>query len=222
MFPITIYAAPSCPSLPVVILGSSLHPFIKDGESAYMQPLFCADKEIENGALISFYNNDRKTSLTKIVKGVPGDYVSQCFEGVCINGKQVLNSEGRAYTFSDIRKNIIKENSGIIPERKYFVLGDVTNGTDDSSKLGLINFNSINQIGRKATSKELPIVLQFDLKKVLSLTPYGKMQIYAAVAELSREFGANIVNDDPEFKINASKTLDATDRLIYELNRKRK
>ena len=66
---------------------------------------------------------------------------------ILVNGKVLKNSEGKAYLLNEQRKKILslyeKDYNGVIPENAYLVLGNLPEGSMDSTRFGLIGKSSI-------------------------------------------------------------------------------
>lgn len=131
------------------LFGNSLSPMINDGDNVQTLHGYYNCNDIKRSDLITFNDSSNRVDIIKIVKGIPGDNISSIkVDGgwnLILNGEVLKNSQNISYLFSEQRKNNIFNNKPniTIPSRMYIVLGDVINGTYDSSQFGLIPFENI-------------------------------------------------------------------------------
>ncbi|AJR12340.1 signal peptidase I [Mesomycoplasma dispar] len=114
----------------VSVQGISMLPTLKDGQKIFINKV---KKPQRNDVVVFNYN---KTVLIKRLVGIPGDKLEVNENSVLINGKLVAS-------FSDL--GFWKFN-GIIPENKFFALGDNINFSNDSRTFGLFDLNAIQGI----------------------------------------------------------------------------
>lgn len=133
------------------IQGTSLSPRIADNSTIQVEIgtdcLFIPDR----GEVVLFASRARPIPVAKVVVGLPSDEWGVSATGyVNVNGQRAVNSEGKPYRLDSARTRMLKlyerTYSGTIPANTYLLLGERTNGTLDSSRLGLIHRKDI--IGR--------------------------------------------------------------------------
>jgi signal peptidase I len=138
-------ARPTCTEAPFFVRGSSLAPFIHDGETV-MGRLGADCGDPARGELVLFTHLGLKVPLLKIVLGIPGDRFGLAADGgswsLLINGAVAANAEGMPYRLGPgndyMLRLYLKGTHGTIPPNTWLVMGDNPAGTDDSSRFGLI------------------------------------------------------------------------------------
>jgi signal peptidase I len=107
------------------IEGHSMMPTLKEGEYIIINKLaYYLDEPQRGDVIVLRFPNDRERDFIKRVIGVPGDHIEISGGEVRVNG--VLLRE--PYISAPPRY----EDSWIVPEGKYFVLGDNRNNSSDS------------------------------------------------------------------------------------------
>ena len=150
----------SCVVAPFFVRGHSLEPLIKDGQTIEGNLGDCPPGP-KKGDLILFKHLGFDIPLLKIVVGVPGDRFdlkkSGKFWNLIINKKIAKNSANIPYKLilgkDSILHLYLKGTHGIIPKNNWLVMGDNPNGTDDSSRFGLIPKQDILGFVKSALSK---------------------------------------------------------------------
>ncbi len=134
-----------------IVRGSSLEPLVKNGE--IIEVLFgyynCYPIKRNDIILYSYYGN--KNPIIKIVKGIPGDKFSLKKTNnrwyILINGEILKNSQNQPYILDERGYKILslyeKDYKGIIPEDTYLILGNLFQGSLDSSYFGLVGKKDI-------------------------------------------------------------------------------
>ena len=121
---------------PVQVDGSSMYPTLEDKEILILKKY---DKSFKRFDIVVFdYKGAR---LIKRIIGLPGETVEYFDNKLYINGVEVKekfkrNSETLDFKLEDI-------DYTIIPEDKYFVMGDNRNNSTDSRLIGLIDKSQI-------------------------------------------------------------------------------
>lgn len=123
---------------PIIVRETSMIPTLHDGDVMILNKIGYRTNGIERFDIVVFnYDNEE---LIKRVIGLPGDYVEYDDNKLYINGEYVEENFERRET-----KDFILEAIGysVIPEGKYFVLGDNRPISKDSRLIGLIEEKDI-------------------------------------------------------------------------------
>ena len=120
---------------PVKVEGTSMQPQLADQDRIFVNRFIYRFKEIHRGDVVVFwYPRDRSKSFIKRIIAVPEDTVEIRRGIVYINGERIeepyLKPEFRD---SQSYKKII------LPDGKYFVLGDHRNSSNDSRSWGFVD-----------------------------------------------------------------------------------
>jgi signal peptidase I len=143
-----------------IVRGNSLEPLIKNGETVKILFGYYRCHEIKRGDVVVYSYAGNKNQLIKIVKSLPGDKFNlQKTEGgwhILINGETLKNSENNPYLLDESRQRILslyeRDYKGIMPENTYLILGNLTEGTFDSTHFGLVYKSDI--LGKVETNKK--------------------------------------------------------------------
>ena len=130
---------------PVVVSGDSMVPSLKDGQLLLLNKLSYKFKEIERFDVVVIKVG--KNEIIKRVIGLPGETVEYKNNNLYINGELIE-------TEYDFETDDFEEK--LIPEDKYFVLGDNRRVSSDSRIIGMIKREDI--IG-KTNISILPVKL---------------------------------------------------------------
>ena len=119
---------------PVIVVGDSMVPTLKDGQVLLLNKLDYKLNEIERYDIVVIKVED--SEIIKRVIGLPGEYIEYSNNKLYINGHE----EETIYTF-DTEDFNLKEicNCDKIPKDKYLVLGDNRLVSSDSRIIGLID-----------------------------------------------------------------------------------
>lgn len=110
--------------------GNSMNPTLFNGEYLIINNFVYQLDEPERGDIIVFKHPRNELNLIKRVIGIPGDMVEIGDGRVRVNG--VVLDEPY------IQASPNYENSWVVPEEQYFVLGDNRNHSSDSSAWGFL------------------------------------------------------------------------------------
>lgn len=130
------------------VRGNSLAPLLNDGDSVKIYYGFYDTHEVQRGDIVVCRFSFRQDPVIKIVRAVPADRfeLKDLEDGgvlLLINGAELKNSADRLYKFSGKRKQMLslyaKDYKGVIPENSYLLLGNLTEGSLDSSRFGLVD-----------------------------------------------------------------------------------
>jgi signal peptidase I len=134
-----------------IVKGNSLEPLIKDGETIEVLFGYYDCHTIERNDIVLYSYAGNKNPIIKIIKGIPGDRFSlkKTNNGwyILINGEILKNSENQPYILDDQGYRLLslyeKDYKGIIPEDAYLILGNLPQGSLDSSHFGLVGKKDI-------------------------------------------------------------------------------
>jgi signal peptidase I len=134
-----------------IVKRNSLEPLIKDGETIEVLFGYYNCNAIERNDIVLYSYSGNKNPIIKIIKGIPGDRFSlkKTNNGwyILINGEILKNSENQPYILDDQGYRLLslyeKDYKGIIPEDAYLILGNLPQGSLDSSHFGLVGKKDI-------------------------------------------------------------------------------
>jgi signal peptidase I len=129
-----------------IVRGDSLSGLIEAGEGVKIDFGFYACNEIRREDIVIYNFLGNSEPIIKVVKGLPGDKFNFQQSGdywqLLINEEIVRNSFGEVYKFNEHSYNLlnlyVKDYEGIMPADTYLILGNLTNGSLDSSRFGLV------------------------------------------------------------------------------------
>lgn len=112
-----------------------------------MNPAKCSGSA-HTGDLVVFRSGAHKMPIIKQVRGVAGDTFAMRGDGrIILNGDVLRNALGQPYVLSSGRAQMIalyeRDFGGVIPPDAYLVLGTMTGGGLDSTRLGLISHRDV-------------------------------------------------------------------------------
>ena len=135
----------------VIVRGNSMSPLLKDGDKVRVRYGYYGKHAVQRGDIVVCRLSFRRDPVIKIVRAVPGDRFGLVkIEGgvrLLVNDTVVRNSEGLPYMFSGRRKRMLslyeRDYHGVIPPNAYLLLGDIPEGSLDSSSIGLVGLEAI-------------------------------------------------------------------------------
>lgn len=144
----------NCPAEKIkkIVRGNSLSGVIENGAEIKILENFYDCNEVQRGDIVEFSYAGNPDPIIKIVKGIPGDTISlQDAPGgeknILINGKILRNSKNETYALNlgatRMLSLYINDYKGIIPENAYLILGNLANGSLDSTRFGLVSKSDI-------------------------------------------------------------------------------
>lgn len=135
------------------VRGNSLEGFLADGASVKVLNNYykCGEGEVSRDDVVLFSYAGNKDPLIKIVKAVPGDrfHLQRTAGGwnISINDQMLTNINGAMYLLDRERYEMLhlyeKDYGGIIPANSYLILGNLVEGTMDSTYFGLVDESNI-------------------------------------------------------------------------------
>jgi signal peptidase I len=134
-----------------IVRGNSLEPLIKDGETIEVLFGYYSCNTIQRNEVVLYNYAGNKNPIIKIIKGIPGDKFSlkKTNRGwyILINGEILKNSENQPYILDERGYRVLslyeKDYKGIIPENAYLILGNLPQGSLDSTHFGLVGEKDI-------------------------------------------------------------------------------
>jgi len=119
---------------PVKVEGTSMQPQLADQDRIFVNRFIYHFTGIDRGDVVVFwYPKDRNKSFIKRVIGIPGDLIEIRRGLVYLNGKQ-FNEPYLEPEFRDFQSF----EPVVVPQGKYFVLGDHRNSSNDSRNWGFV------------------------------------------------------------------------------------
>lgn len=133
------------------VRGGSLSGIVEDGESVKVWEGYYNCHPVRRNDIVLYKYADKPAPLIKIVKAVPGDNfrLEQVGNGwrIRLNGERLANSEGEPYRLADAQMRVLalyeKDYQGVIPEGAYLLMGNLANGSNDSTRFGLVSKNDL-------------------------------------------------------------------------------
>ncbi len=134
-----------------IVRGNSLTGIIEPDETVKIFFGYYDCNEIKKNDIVIYNYAGNPDPLIKIVKGVEGDkFAFQKTEAgwyILINEEILKNSKNQPYILDERGYRMLslyeKDYTGIIPENAYLIMGNLTSGTTDSSRYGLVHKNDI-------------------------------------------------------------------------------
>ena len=136
---------------PFTVRGDSLQGVLNASDEINAAPDYYQCHEIERNDVILYQYAGNPVPIVKIVKGIPGDTFELRerdgnFE-LFINDQLVKTSTGKPYSFGSRAKRMLalyeRDYKNKIPEKAYLILGNLTKGSLDSSRFGLVHEQDI-------------------------------------------------------------------------------
>lgn len=110
------------------IPSSSMEDTIQKGDRIFASRLTYLFDDIQRGDIVIFDSKEENKYLVKRVIGLPGDSVSIIDGKIFINGDMLEET----YTKGTTLKVNLKDETIVVPEDKYFLLGDNRENSRDS------------------------------------------------------------------------------------------
>ncbi len=124
---------------PVKVEGTSMMPGLADHERIFINKFLYRFEPIERGDVVVFrYPGDPSKNYIKRVVGVPGDRVEINRGAVLVNG----NPLAEPYVPTEFRDERSMSEI-VVPQGRYFVLGDHRNLSSDSRDFGVVEREAI-------------------------------------------------------------------------------
>ncbi len=144
---------PNCPYQEEkrAVRGDSLSGLIENGATVKILFNYYKCRDPQRGDIIAYHYAAKTDPIIKIVKGVPGDTLGLKTQNgkwlILLNGEIVKNSKSEEYEIDGSGERMlslyIKDYKGVIPEGAYLLLGNLKNGSLDSTRFGLVGKEDI-------------------------------------------------------------------------------
>jgi len=133
------------------VRGTSLTGLIENGQTVKILYGYYNCNEIKRNDIVIYNYTGNKNPLIKIIKALPGDKFSleKTSEGwnILINDEIAKNFNNQYYVLSESGYKMLslyeKDYKGIIPQNTYLILGNLADGSLDSTKFGLVDKSDI-------------------------------------------------------------------------------
>ncbi|OGF26632.1 signal peptidase I [Candidatus Falkowbacteria bacterium RIFOXYC2_FULL_47_12] len=135
-----------------IVRGQSLSGVIEEGQTVKLLRNFYNCNPVQRGDIIAYNLSGRTEPIIKIVKGLPGDEfkLEQNQRGgynIIINNKILTVSTGAPYELPAGRQKMLElyihDYNGVIPPDAYLIFGNLSSGSLDSTRFGLVGKEGI-------------------------------------------------------------------------------
>jgi signal peptidase I len=128
------------------VRGNSLSGVINSAEEVTILNGYYKNNKVERDDIILYDYKGSENGIIKIAKGIPGDSIelqkTEQSTNIIINGKILVTSENEPYTLDEkavtLLSRYIKSNANVIPKDQYLILGNLPQGSQDSTRFGFI------------------------------------------------------------------------------------
>lgn len=135
---------------PYIVKGGSLSPLLTSGQSVELARSYYNCNSVKRGDIVFYHYAGSSDPLIKIVRAIPGDTWSiqedDRFVLIIINGKTLTNSQNTPYRIPLSQSELLKryaQTYPTIPEGTYLLLGNITSGSLDATRFGLVSIQDI-------------------------------------------------------------------------------
>ncbi|MFN8370109.1 MAG: signal peptidase I [Bacteriovoracaceae bacterium] len=131
----------------LTVRGHSMEPLLKEGQEIYLLKDYYKNNKAEKGDVVVLVVGLEKNKIIKKVFGISGDKFSVVNSGsncsIQINGEILKNSFGTVFYLNCKILELYARDYSSIPKDGYLILGEMTDGSNDSSKFGLVGREQI-------------------------------------------------------------------------------
>lgn len=129
-----------------IIRGTSMEPLLKEGTEVKIDFNYYNCHKPQPGEVTIYQYSPDKNPIIKNIKGIAGDSIELKSMAdkwnIIINGQILRNSAGQEYAIDGKGYNLlslyIKDYGNKLPANSFLIMGDQSQGTFDSSMLGLV------------------------------------------------------------------------------------
>lgn len=135
------------------VRGASLEPLIHEVEKVSLLAGYYDCHLVERNDIVAYQYAGNSAPIIKQVKGIPGDTFALILADanahlhIVVNGKILSTSEGISYALMPRKARMlalyVNDYHGIIPEKSYLILGNLPEGSLDSTRFGLVSEDDI-------------------------------------------------------------------------------
>lgn len=134
-----------------IVRGISLEPLVHGGATVRISKGYYDCHAVQRGDLIIYHYVGNEYPLIKIVKAIPDDAFAlqknpEGLWNIVVNGGVVKNSEGVPYALTERKSAMLKlyaKDYPRLPVGTYLILGNLANGSTDSTAFGLVGTEGI-------------------------------------------------------------------------------
>jgi signal peptidase I len=134
-----------------IVRGNSLSGLIEPGQTIEILLGYYDCNIVKRGDIVVYNYAGDINPIIKVVKAISGDSFQMKKAGVgwniLINNEIVKNSQNQPYIIDESGYKMlslyINDYKGVIPENAYLILGNLTGGSLDSTRFGLIDKSDI-------------------------------------------------------------------------------
>jgi signal peptidase I len=127
-------------------IGQSLHGVFENGDPGELAVGYYRCHVVERGDIVGYQYAESQAPIAKIVRGIPGDHLEFRAVGnlwhLNINNATALTTRGESYLLDSwgvsMLQSYVEGSRNIIPQDTYLLLGNLSSGTLDSTRFGLI------------------------------------------------------------------------------------
>ncbi|MEA3229570.1 MAG: signal peptidase I [archaeon] len=135
-----------------IVRGNSLTGIVENGQAVKIHLGYYGCNGVKREDIVVYNYSGSENLLIKVVKGLPQDNFSLQKTGaewnLVINAGIVKNSESIPYILNEqvyaMLSLYMDDYGGIIPENTYLILGNIAEGSLDSTHFGLIDREDIS------------------------------------------------------------------------------
>jgi len=134
-----------------IVRGDSMSGVIESGQTVKIFSGYYGCNEAKRGDVVIYSYSDDKNPLIKIIKGIPGDKFgfqkTELGQYILLNGEVLKNAQNKSYILNEKSYNMLsmyeRDYSGTIPSDSYLIMGNLTEGSADSTYFGLVGLKDL-------------------------------------------------------------------------------
>ena len=143
-----------------IIRGYSMEPFLHENDTVQALMKYYDCHEVERGDIVlAEYPGHENGLIIKTIKAIPGDALTFIEDKygwhIVVNGITLTNRQGEMYVFSESKIQLLKSYDvtgvGVVQAPWYLLMGEMPEGSSDSSRYGLFPKDMI--VGKVVTAQ---------------------------------------------------------------------